>query len=64
MALVREKYGNVEKEQKNIMDYSKLKHLVLIKTKEQAEKVIKFYVRESFYYQVLNSMLRTLKSTE
>jgi hypothetical protein len=46
------------------MDYTKLKHLHLIKTLEQAEQVIKFYVRESFYYQVLNSMLRTLKSTE
>ena len=26
--------------------------------------MIKFYVRESFYYQVLNSMLRTMKTTE
>lgn len=26
--------------------------------------MIKFYVRESFYYQVVNSMLRTLKTTE
>jgi hypothetical protein len=30
----------------------------------QAKEILQFYVRESFYYQVLNSMLRTLKTTE
>ena len=64
MMLVREKYGKIEKERENLIDYGKLKHLELIRTKEQAEQIIKFYVRESFYYQVLNSMLRTLKTTE
>lgn len=64
MMLVREKYGKIEKERENLIDYGKIKHLEMIKTKEQAEQIIKFYVRESFYYQVVNSMLRTLKSTQ
>lgn len=29
-----------------------------------AYEIIKFYVRESFYYHILNSMLRTMKTTE
>ena len=41
-----------------------MKHLELIRSREQAQEIIKFYVRESFYYQVVNSMLRTLKTTE
>lgn len=61
--LVREKYGQVEKEQKNIQDYTKIKHLSTIKSIVQAKEILQFYVRESFYYQVLNSMLRTLKTT-
>ncbi len=64
MTLVREKYGKIEKEMENISDYTKIKHLKLVTTLEQAEPIVKFYVRESFYYQILNSMLRTLKSTE
>jgi hypothetical protein len=43
--LVREKYGNVAKEQVNIIDYTKIKHLSLITTIEQAKEIIQFYVR-------------------
>lgn len=62
--LVREKYGKIKMERDNLADYEKMNHLDLVSTKEQAKQIIRFYVRESFYYQVLNSMLRTLKTTE
>lgn len=42
----------------------KLEHLKPTLSLEQAAQVIQFYVRESFYYQTLNSMLRTVKTSE
>ena len=64
MLLVREKYGKIEKEFKNIEDYRKIRHLQKITNLKEAAPIVEFYVRESFYYMVVNSMLRTLKTTE
>jgi hypothetical protein len=64
MRLVLGKFEHNEKEQLNIQDYMKLEHMKPTSTLEQARQVIQFYVRESFYYQTLNSMLRTVKTSE
>jgi hypothetical protein len=38
--LVREKYGKVEKEQANIIDYTRIKHLNMVKTLQQAKEIL------------------------
>jgi hypothetical protein len=49
---------------KNYQDYQSIDHISPIREEHQAKEIINFYVKESFYYQILNSMLRTLKTTE
>ena len=59
-----EKYGTNERETKNISDYKEINHIKKVYDLKQAKSIISFYVRESFYYQILNSMLRTMKTPE
>ena len=62
--LVVAKYEDVEKEKNNIIEYKLINHEKEVENEKQARKIISFYVRESFYYQILNSMLRTMKTTD
>ena len=64
MNLVEEKYSNDESEHGNIAMYVNLnkKHSVSVTSISQARDILTFYTCESFYYKILNSMLRTLKN--
>ena len=64
MALVHSKYKDVGIERDNIIDYGKIDHTKHIENVDQARKIVSFYVRESFYYQIVNSLLRTMKTTD
>ena len=63
MRLVLGKYDKKPEEDNNIQDYMKIDHFRSMASLDQAKLIIQFYVRESFYYQVLNSMLRTMKTS-
>ena len=64
MSLVEEKYGQHEEEKENIVQYIQMCKSEEIDPLEKARKIIMFYVRESFYYKILNTMLRTMKTSD
>ena len=63
MALVKEKYGNDSKEEDNIAYYEGLDHLD-INCETKNGKIVSFYAGESFYYKILNSLLRIMRTAE
>lgn len=60
---MEKRYENSIKEMNNLDQYKEIDHLSPVDAKK-AEQILKFYVKENFYYGMTNSILRVAQNAD